>query len=241
LRRSRTLLWAGCCNVRDLGGLPLEDGAETQFGAVVRADDVSLLSRQGWSAAADYGVVRIIDLRHEDPPYASAIDLVRVPLFDAASLIEADELLADVDDPVTWRRRNYLFLLDRFRTNFARAISQVASAPDGAVLIHCAGGIDRTGLVAALLLRVAGVGREAIAQDYAQSAVGWADAMEPWIAEAPDAAERRKRTLLSIISAQTMEEVLAELEREHGSTHEFLLSAGVDRAALELVRERLRG
>jgi protein-tyrosine phosphatase len=241
LPRSRTLLWAGCCNVRDLGGLPLEDGGETRFGAVVRADDVSLLSQQGWNAAADYGVVRIIDLRHEDPPYASAIDLVRLPLLDAASLVEVDGLLADVDDPVTWRRRNYLFLLDRFRTNFASAVSQVASAPDGAVLIHCAGGIDRTGLVAALLLRVAGVGMEAIAEDYAQSAVGWADAMEPWIAEAPDAAERRKRTLLSIISAQTMDEVLAELEREHGSTREFLLSAGVDRAALERLRGRLRG
>jgi len=241
LPRSRALSWEGCCNIRDLGGLPLEDGGETRFGVVGRADDISLLSEQGWKAAEDYGVIRIVDLRHEDPPYNSPIELVRRPLLDAPSLLELDELLADVDDPVTWRRRNYLFLLDRFRTSFADAVLQVASAPDGPVLIHCAGGIDRTGLVAALLLRVAGVSREAVAEDYAQSAVGWADAMDPWIAEAPDAAERRKRTLLSIISAKTMDQVVVELEREHGSVRGFLVSAGVGEERLEGLRDRLRG
>jgi protein-tyrosine phosphatase len=241
LRPERTLRWEGCCNIRDLGGLPLEDGGETRFGVVVRADDISLLSDEGRSAMAEYGVVRIVDLRHEDPPYESPIELVRLPLLDAPSLLELDELLADVDDPVTWRRRNYLFLLDRFRANFASAVSQVASAPDGTVLVHCAGGIDRTGLLAALLLRGAGVGIETIAEDYAVSAASWADAMDPWIADAPDAAERRKRRLLSVISADTMRHVLVDLEREHGSAHAFLVAGGAEPDALERIRECLRG
>jgi hypothetical protein len=241
LRPERTLRWEGCCNIRDLGGLPLEDGGETRFGVVVRADDISLLSDAGRSAAAAYGVRRIVDLRHEDPPYDSVVEVVRMPLFDAESILEVDDLLLDVDDPVTWRRRNYLFFLDRFRTNFAEAVTQVAGADDGPVLIHCAGGIDRTGLVAALILRVAGVGTQAIAEDYAESALGWADAMDPWIAEAPDEAERRKRRLLSIISAETMHHVLDDLEREHGSAHEFLVAGGADAVALGRLRDRLRG
>ena len=44
----RTLLWDGCCNIRDLGGLPTADGGETRFRAVVRADNVRLLSNEGW-------------------------------------------------------------------------------------------------------------------------------------------------------------------------------------------------
>jgi hypothetical protein len=108
------------------------------------------------------------------------------------------------------------------------------------VLIHCAGGIDRTGLVAALILRVAGVRVDAIAADYAESAAGWAPAMEPWIADAPDAAELRKRKLLSVISAKTMQEVLDALEREHGSVDEFLLRGGVDEPELDRLRARLR-
>jgi hypothetical protein len=39
---SRALRWEGCCNIRDLGGLPTEDGSETRFGVVVRADDERL-------------------------------------------------------------------------------------------------------------------------------------------------------------------------------------------------------
>lgn len=44
----------------------------------------------------------------------------------------------------------------------------IASAP-GAVLFHCAGGRDRTGMVAAMLLSLAGVRPEAIGDDYAQA------------------------------------------------------------------------
>ena len=241
MRPERSLRWEGCCNIRDLGGLPLEGGGETSFGAVVRADDVSLLSDGGMAAMADYGVVRIVDLRHEDPPYEPPVELVRLPLFDRESILEVDKLLVDVNEPVTWRRRNYLFLLNRFKANFARAAGQVASAPEGAVLIHCAGGIDRTGLVAALLLRVAGVDVQTIADDYAQSAVSWAPTVGIWIDDAPDAAERRRRRLLSVISAETMHGVITEVEREHGSAAEFLQAGGATEHDLDSIRARLRG
>ena len=64
----RALRWDGCVNVRDLGGLPLEGGGETRFRAVVRADDAAGLTPRGVRALLDYGVSRIVDLRHEDPP-----------------------------------------------------------------------------------------------------------------------------------------------------------------------------
>jgi len=37
------LVWEGCLNVRDLGGLPTEDGRRTKSGAVVRADNIRKL------------------------------------------------------------------------------------------------------------------------------------------------------------------------------------------------------
>ena len=52
----RDLVWDGCLNVRDLGGLPTRDGRETRFGAVVRADSVRALSVEGWDALLAYGV-----------------------------------------------------------------------------------------------------------------------------------------------------------------------------------------
>jgi protein-tyrosine phosphatase len=241
LPRSRTLRWEGCCNIRDLGGLPLEDGGETRFGVVVRADDISLLTEAGWGAVAHYGIRRIVDLRHEDEPYEPPVERIRVPLLNPGAIREVDELLADVDDSAEWRRRNYLFFLDRFADRFGRAVSAVAEPADGPVLVHCAGGVDRTGLVVALILRVAGAGIDTISADYAESEGNWAPLVGQWIAEAPDEAERRKRRLLAVMPAEAMSDVLVDLEREHGSSRAYLTRAGVDAADLERLRERLRG
>ena len=41
---------------------------------------------------------------------------------------------------------------------------------DGAVLVHCAGGRDRTGMICAMLLDLAGATADAIVGDYAD---GW--------------------------------------------------------------------
>jgi protein-tyrosine phosphatase len=238
---TRTLSWEGCCNIRDLGGLPLENGGHTRFGVVVRADDMSLLSEAGWQAAQDYGVRRIVDLRHEDPPYDTPVEFVRVPLLDAAAVEELDGMFLDIDDSAAWRRLGYLFFLDRFAGRFARAVSTVAAPAEGPVLVHCAGGVDRTGLVAALILRDAGVSHDVIAADYAESEANWAPTVEGWIAEAPDDAERRKRMLLSVMPPAAMRDTLVALEREHGSVRRFLVAGGVDEPALDSLRSRLRG
>src|SRR5690242_8402911 len=60
---ARVLCWEGCCNVRDLGGLATEDGGETAFGVIVRADSLEQLTAAGWSALQAYGVTLIVDLR----------------------------------------------------------------------------------------------------------------------------------------------------------------------------------
>ena len=84
LQRSRDLVWDGLLNVRDLGGHPTEDGAETRFGAIVRADSVRQLSDEGWGALVDYGIRTVVDLRGEqeleaDPPAEVPIEVLHVP------------------------------------------------------------------------------------------------------------------------------------------------------------------
>src|SRR5699024_685715 len=64
----------------------------------------------------------------------------------------------------------YAYMLDRNPGLFATAMEQLADAPPGAVVIHCHAGKDRTGVVAALALTLAGVGFQAIGTDYELSA-----------------------------------------------------------------------
>ena len=59
-----------------------------------------------------------------------------------------------------------------------------------ASVVHCQAGKDRTGLVTALLLRLAGVPTDEVALDYAESERHLAARNEDWIAEGADEAER---------------------------------------------------
>ena len=58
--------WDGCFNVRDLGGLPTQDGRLTRRRVAVRADALDGLTASGWAALRAYGVRTVIDLRDDD-------------------------------------------------------------------------------------------------------------------------------------------------------------------------------
>jgi protein tyrosine/serine phosphatase len=242
-----TLDWDGCVNVRDLGGLPTEDGRLTRSGAVVRSDNIRLLTDAGWRALADHGVTRIVDLRWPeelaaDSPREVDIDVVHVSVlgdsFDADYVAELDAHLASVDDVSDHYAWSYVDFLERNRERFGAAVAAVADA-DGVAVVHCMGGKDRTGLVTALLLRLAGVGRETIGADYALSGDNLAARNERWVAEAPDEVERAKRRRLAPAPAGAMVRVLEEIERRYGDVASYLRAAGVGEAQLESLRKRL--
>ena len=241
------LVWEGCVNVRDLGGLPTEDGRRTRAGAVVRSDNVRGLTDAGWRALADHGVTRIVDLRWpeelaEDQPRDVDIDVVHVSVlgetYDRDYVAELDAHLASVDDVAEHYAWSYVDFLERYRERFGRAFAAIADA-DGTVVVHCMGGKDRTGLVSALLLRLAGVGLETIGEDYSLSADNLAPLSEQWLAEATDEAEREKRRRLAHTPAEAMVSVVEEIERRYGDVASYLRAAGLTDAQVERLRERL--
>jgi protein-tyrosine phosphatase len=247
----RTLVWDGCLNVRDLGGHPTEDGAITSYAAIVRADSVRALTDAGWAALVEYGIVRIVDLRFHseleaEPPRDLPVQLTHVPLAPEPGSPEwraIDALAAgarEAGDAVESTRIMYLELVDRFRSRFADAVSAVGDAPPGGVVVHCHAGKDRTGLVSALLLRLAGVSIAQVADDYAVSGPNLQPAWDRWIADAEDELERERRRRLAATPAEAMVEVLEELERREGGVYSYLREAGASEASLGRARARLR-
>jgi protein-tyrosine phosphatase len=242
-----TLVWEGCLNVRDLGGRPTEDGRRIRHGAVVRSDNIRALTEEGWRALEKHGVARIVDLRwpeeqEDDPPRELEIEVVHVPVlgegYDPEYVAELDEHLRSVDQIADHYAWSYLDFLERYRARFGQAIVAVADA-DGTVLVHCLGGKDRTGLVSALLLRLAGAGLDTIGLDYAASGPNLEPRSVEWIAEAQDDVEREKRRLLSDTPAEGIVRVVEEIERRYGGVAEYLRAAGVTDAQLGRLRERL--
>jgi protein-tyrosine phosphatase len=241
------LAWEGCLNVRDLGGLPTEDGRRIREGAVVRSDNVRRLTDAGWRSLAEHGVRRIVDLRWpeelaEDAPRDVEIEVVHVSVLgdgiDPEYIAVLDEHLhgvADVTDHYAW---SYVDFLERYRDRFGRAFAAVSDA-EGAVVVHCMGGKDRTGLVAALLLRLAGVSTQTIGDDYALSAGNLAPATEEWVDAAEDDVERAKRQKLSGTPAAGMVRTIEEIERRYGDVASYLRAAGLTEAQIARLRERL--
>ena len=251
MQRSRDLVWDGLLNVRDLGGHPTEDGGETRFGSIVRADSVRQLSDEGWEALVDYGVKTVVDLRaneelEADPTAELPVEVRHVPFMETDRSDwqkiegELDAAVKAAPDVATATRDVYVIFLQRFAPNVAAAIRAVADAPAGGVVIHCAGGKDRTGLLTAFLLHIAGVGTDEIAEDYALSEERLRSRHEKWLADAQSEEERERLKRISQTPADSMKGVFEELERRYGSVEGFLRHAGLTDDEIERARSRLR-
>jgi protein-tyrosine phosphatase len=205
----RRLDWDGCCNVRDLGGLPAAGGRVVRRGALVRADAVDRLSAAGWAALWAHGVRTVIDLRNggerrpDLAPRPDGVDTVQLPLDGIEDREFWDRWGAgpEFGTPLYYRPH-----LDRFPQRSARVIAVMARAHPGGVLIHCGIGRDRTGLITLLTLALIGVAPDDIAADYALSSAG-------------------VRTLLARLGQHDhVPEIEAYLRREGTSTDEIIVS-----------------
>jgi protein-tyrosine phosphatase len=185
----------GADNVRDLAGLPTTDGRAVQPGRLIRSDSLQGLTDDDVRLLVDDLNVRAVaDLRtgievaHEGPgpmTRESAVEVRNLSLFpesgentDAAAADDAPVVLPwQVREPdgisEDERRRGasgvYLRYLDDRSDSILDALRMIAHT-DGATVVHCAAGKDRTGVVIAFALAEVGVTREAIVADYARSA-----------------------------------------------------------------------
>ena len=246
---SRQLDWDGCVNVRDLGGLPASGGARIREAALVRSDTVGRLTARGWEALVAHGVRTVLDLRWAaervaDPPRKVDVDVVHVSLLGDD---EADyarglyERLASIDDFAMRTVAAYTDMLETWQERFVRAVAAAADARPGAVLVHCSAGKDRTGLVVALLLGLAGVEPGVIAADYAATTPALPELHRRWIEDARDEREHAWRASKQVQStpAEALAGVLEGLERRHGGIEAYARAGGLDDARLARLRERL--
>ncbi len=162
---SRWIVLEGAFNVRDAGGYSLADGAVTRSKALLRADSLHKLTPPDQEILMSYGLRSIVDLRHESeftvsPNVFAQSDKVgyhSIPIFE----VQPDASNGSADLAVIYRH-----MIDKCQTGLLKALQTIANAPEGAVLVHCTAGKDRTGVVMALTLEAIGVPRETIIEDY---------------------------------------------------------------------------
>jgi protein tyrosine/serine phosphatase len=233
---ARHLDWEGCFNVRDLGGLPTFGGDATRWGAVVRADSLGSLTERGWEQLLAHGVRTVIDLRNEDEQSEdaalrpTAVETIRIALDETADR----EFWDDWENGPQYATPLYYGPhLHRFPEKSAEVLAAIASARPGGVAFHCAGGRDRSGQIAILLLALVGVAKEEIVADYLLS-------HERLPAMYARRGEEDQTPILESFLRENGTSAAAEIERLLASDLETILATGGltagDRAAL---RKRL--
>jgi protein-tyrosine phosphatase len=231
------LEWPDCLNARDVGGMATADGGVIRRGALIRADSLDRLTDAGMAAFREAGVSRVIDLRRpaeattRPHPFRDEEIYRNIPVQNPADPDHQWLTLAEI----------YLTMLDLRPTFFAAAVAAIADAPPGAVVVHCAGGKDRTGVVTAMALSVAGVDDETIAADYALSEARLVEDNKAQLAAMPDPEVRTVMRGLQPTPASNMLTVLDRLNTKHGGAAEFLRTAGMSDTQLTALRERLVG
>ena len=164
-------------NVRDIGGYPTRDGNITQWGSFLRSDGLHRLHLKDRKLILDLGVGLVVDLRLpielESSPnvFCDSKELA----YAHRSFLDEDLLKHIEEQPVEDRThlrsdKGYCLWLDHCQHSIRDILVVLSENPGNASLYHCSGGKDRTGLITALLLGVAGVEDDLIAADYALTA-----------------------------------------------------------------------
>jgi protein tyrosine/serine phosphatase len=262
--RLRWLELDGAVNARDVGGLRLSGGdgdGVVAAGRLLRADNLQGLSERDVRRLVDeLGLRAVVDLRtgvevelegpgpltHEPAVVVEHRSLY--PETGGETDLDAETIApwgafepagADAGElPVV---QAYLGYLRRRPDSVVAAVRTIAKPPgDGAVLVHCAAGKDRTGVVVAFALEAAGVAREEVVRDYLASRER-IEAIVGRLASSPTYADEVRTDDPQSHAPRdgTMERVLALVDERHGGAAAWLLAHGLGEHELAALRARL--
>lgn len=241
---------SGVFNLRDLGGLAVGPRL-TNPGVVYRADGLHRSAVEERVGLADLGVQVVVDLRSDEEAARdgrfelAGIEVRSVPIVDAPKQILVGE---NPDDPL----RGHLFAMtQRAGHQLAAALDHVAEAvaAERTVVFHCSAGKDRTGVLAMLILSGLGASDDVVVADFARSSEAMARMVDFYRATlGVTPAERMAEIGMpaemadELLSARptTMEGLLVDLERTHGSVRGYLASIGAE-GSVDTIGERLLG
>jgi protein tyrosine/serine phosphatase len=249
----------GLTNFRDFGGYAA-GGRRIATGRFFRSANHALASEKDLERLAGMGVSAVIDLRRP-------VERERAP---SRRWLGFSAVVVENDDPAegseTWdafmaewdmTREHYREFLLRYYAQaptlprlldlFSRYFDEVAKA-EGAIIVHCAAGKDRTGLVVALTHALAGVHRDDIVADYLLTnqsgrfethGAAWRDAIHQQHGRAPDMDVMR---FIMGVEAAYLERSFEVIAERHGGVEGYLRDAlGVDAKKRDAIEKRLFG
>ncbi len=262
-RPSSFLATEGIHNLRDYGGYRVADGGRVKSGLLFRSGQHIEASDRDLEILQRLDIRTVIDLRGKSerqrfPCRRPADFAARIIAHDgettSAPPHEAGAGQGNATGAMTaaLARERMLAVYTNMPQNPAMiamfgAYLEALANRDGASLVHCFAGKDRTGVAASLLLHALGVHREDIVSEYLKTNLApTVHVLErqsmPRIEAHYGAIDDNARAALIEVRPEYIETYFAAIEREHGSTDDFLARAlGVDETRKARLIERFVG
>jgi protein-tyrosine phosphatase len=204
-------------------------------GRLYRGASLHRLEAEHLAAVAPLGIRTAIDLRSSEEvgggTFAGGAEPVRhLPIFEVGP-----EFAEPLDDVAGTLADAYLWMLGEGAESIRATIELLGETETLPAVVYCAAGKDRTGVVCAIVLRLVGAEREAVAADFALSD-GPAAALREWHLENGTSPDQLAAVGVFRAPAEAMELFLNSVDERFGSLDGYLDGIGVD---VEAARARL--
>lgn len=212
----------GCFNFRDLGGYPTVDGRRTRWRRLFRSDGLHGLTEADQREVAELRLAAVVDLRTPDEVAEQGWARVATTQYHlpvAEVLPSADGTSGSHAEAALVAESYWSTLAGSVET--VREVLAVLTDPSSyPAVICCSSGVDRTGVVTAVVLGLLGVPDDVMVSDYAASREATLRRIGRMRFEHPSAVrqdvDRYGPGLLGVVP-EAMTRFLDRLRAEHGS------------------------
>ena len=241
----------GTMNFRDLGGYVTDDGQRVRWGRLFRSDGLHGLTDADHEVLAAIGLRTVYDLRwtrERDaqpsrlPEEGVAVHHLAVGPDPQGADIMEQIFAGDIEEiPMARLVEMYEELLEQGAEVFAALLTHLADPDALPAVFHCTAGKDRTGISAALLLRLLGVPEDVVLDDYVLSTTYRAqrrlEELRPRFQEAGLDIER----FADYLSAPrpVLEAALLRIAADHGGVEGYLRHGGMADSIPDRLRQLL--
>ncbi len=223
-------------NARDLGGFETKDCNFTRINRYIRSSSLANASECDIESIKSLNVECIIDLRsdyeieHQPNPFEndSQVSYYPVKLLQDVTL----SLLPDDIKNYSSVAGYYIFVIEANKQQFKEIFTLFHKNSYHTILFHCSAGKDRTGIISALLLHLAGCHNEDIVKDYCMSD----EYNQEMINNLSTVMEEDKKPFL-YAKMEYIDEFIEYLEETYGSAKGYLLSCGLDEYIVDEIIE----
>jgi protein-tyrosine phosphatase len=238
--QNRQIALEGGSNMRDLGGWALPDGRRMRSGWMFRAASLSSLNAVDHGRLRGLNLATVIDLRspgeQRDSPSRLPRDLTVIAPGDPGTSAQPgparNRRPHTEAEAIAMMQHGYETYPDRMAPAIAALFQAAAHSESAPLLFHCTAGKDRTGFVAAIVLKAFGAGDDRVMADYLATNTMW-DRKSSRMSFLP------KPALEAILQAKAeyLTTALDTVARQHGTVETYLADrCSVSRDTLEAAR-----